>query len=124
MNLAALGALVFIFILAYGPVVRLVYRSVRFRPLMKFIYGFTAAPVFLLLLVVNISVVSHFWPDGLKLLDQARPFRHRGRTFLVLSSLCVVAIVGSWIWYRFYSWLNREQSWDSHARSENKDSAT
>ena len=104
--IAAVGVLV-LAVLAYAPVIWIVYRYVRFRPMIRFFYALTAAPQFLGLLLVNIGLIERFWPSGPQFLRNARPIRDRVRIFALLLVLCVVAVVGSWLWYRLFTWLNQ-----------------
>ena len=111
-SVASLAIVFFLAVLVYAPTIWFVYRKVRFRPMIRFMYGLTAAPVFVGLLLVNIGLVVRFWPAGPQLLQQAHPIRERRTVFFVMVVLCALAVVGSWLWYRFFAWLNRLMDWE------------
>ena len=104
---ASMVALLFVVALAYLPVIWIVSRYVTFRPFIRFLYGLTAVPVFVGLLLIDIGLVVRIWPAGPLFLQQARPLQDRAKIFCVLLVLCIMPVLGSWLWYRFFAWLNR-----------------
>lgn len=92
--------------IAYAPFIWLTYRYVRFRPGLRFLYCLTAAPVFIALLIINIALLDKFWPAVPQFLIQPRPLPGRGLFKGALGVLSCLGLLGSWLWYRLFAWLN------------------
>ncbi|MDB5334602.1 MAG: hypothetical protein JWN70_221 [Planctomycetaceae bacterium] len=100
-----------VLLLAYAPTVLIACRLVKFSFITKVLYGLTAAPIFLILLIVNIALIEIYCPWISQAVRQARPIQGRFRTSPLICSYCIIPLVGSWLWYRFFGWIDRISRW-------------
>ena len=95
-------ALLLVAFIAYFPVVYF-WKRLHLPLGFRLLFAGTAPPLFLVLMVVNLWFADHFAPQLVALADYPNTEK---RVYLAMLFTTPLAVLGTWLWYRFIQLLH------------------
>lgn len=95
-----------LFVIAYCPLTYFAFRLSHLTGTPRYLFGLTAAPVFLAGTITNIVLCGAFFP---RLFDWLQQFPKHPRGAILVAGLILlpIPIAATYIWYHTVRWLGR-----------------